>query len=389
MRTPNRTVPRYVLALMTAAALLFGGLISTQARADEYPPGYPKLGTSQELHPGHYIDRDGKPYSTQLFAIHTGTDKKSYAYCIELDVPAKWGTNLAQKGWKDFPGNNNFKQSEETRTKVGWIVQRSYPQVNVQEIAAAAGVAGLTEKEAVTATQTAIWHLTNGLNWNGKLWDRNGQAPDTDADRQARVKKLYDYLLGEANTGVKESSGPALSINAPEATGEAGTKLGPLQIESTAGTVKLQVELPENAKAVKLVDAEGKDVDLNAVPTGKDLFLDVPADTPAGEVKFSSTLTGQANSGQLLVGAGERTQTIILANSSTQKEVKAEAKLMWNAKPAPAPTPTPSTPAPSTPAPSTPAPSTPAPSTPAPSTPAPSVPSVPTPKKPGLPKTGF
>ena len=106
---------------------------------------------------------------------------------------------------------------------MGWIVQRSYPQVSVEEVAKAAGIEGLTEKEAVTATQSAIWHLTNDLNWNGKLWDHYGQAPDTDADRQARVKKLYDYLLGPANTGMQESAGPALSFKAPEQAGEAGT----------------------------------------------------------------------------------------------------------------------------------------------------------------------
>ena len=398
MRTPNRAIPRYVLAAMMAAAMLFSALVSPQARAEEYDPGYPKLGTSQDLYYGHYIDRDGKPYSTQLLAVHAKAGAKPFfAYCIELDVPAKWGIDLTQVGWGEFPGKNNFKSDEKVRAKVGWIVQRSYPQVSVEEVAKAAGIEGLTEKEAVTATQSAIWHLTNDLNWNGKLWDRYGQAPDTDADRQARVKKLYDYLLGPANTGMQESAGPALSFKAPEQAGEAGTKVGPIVIDSTAATVKLEGTLPH-----PLVTADGKAVDVNAAPTGQELFLDVPADAPAGEVKLNSSLTGHANAGQLLVGKGGRTQTIILVHS-TPKKVDAEVKLMWNAKPAatpPAPsTPAPSTPAPSTPAPSTPAPSTPAPSTPAPSTPAPSTPAPTTPKpnvpapsapmKPGLPKTGF
>ncbi|MDO5067311.1 MAG: thioester domain-containing protein [Propionibacteriaceae bacterium] len=382
MRTPNRAVPRYVLAAMMAAAMLFSAFVSPQARAEEYADGYPKLGTSQELFYGHYVERDGKPMSTQLLAVHSkpGADP-FYAYCIELDVHALWGTDLEQVGWDQFPGENRFKTDATVRAKVGWIVQRSYPQTPLAEVAKAAGVEGLTEKEAVAATQSAIWHLTNGFEWNGVLWDHYGQAVDTDAARTQRVKKLYDHLLGPANTGMQESAGPALSIKAPEQAGEAGTKVGPIRIESTAATVALAGDLP-----YPLVTAEGKAVDMAAAPTGQDLFLDVPADAPTGEAMVSSSLFGQANAGQLLVGKGKRTQTIILV-SSTPKKVDANAKLMWTAKPAPAPTPSPSTPAPSTPAP-TPSPSTPAPSTPAPSMPTPNVPK-PTPMKPGLPKTGF
>ncbi|MDO5084748.1 MAG: thioester domain-containing protein, partial [Arachnia propionica] len=369
MRTPNRAVPRYVLAAMMAAAMLFSALVSPQARADEYDPGYPKLGTSQELYYGHYLDRDGKPYSTQLLAVHAKAGAKPfYAYCVELDVPARWGTDLQQVGWDQFPGTNNFKTDANVRAKVSWIVQRSYPQSSLEEITKAADVPGLTEKEAVTATQSAIWNLTNGFKWNGKLWDHYGQAPDTDAARQQRVKKLYDYLLGPANTGLQESAGPALTIKAPEQAGEAGAKVGPILIESTAATVKLEGELP-----YPLVTADGKAVDANAAPVGQELFLDVPADAPAGEVKLTSSLFGHANAGQLLIGKGKRTQTIILVHS-TPKKVDAEVKLMWNAKPTP---PAPSTPAPSTPAPTTPTPRQPAPRSPAHTAPAPTSPSTP------------
>ena len=135
MRTPNRAIPRYVLAAMMAAAMLFSALVSPQARAEEYDPGYPKLGTSQDLYYGHYIDRDGKPYSTQLLAVHAKAGAKAFfAYCIELDVPAKWGIDLTQVGWGEFPGKNNFKSDEKVRAKVGWIVQHSYPQVSVEEV---------------------------------------------------------------------------------------------------------------------------------------------------------------------------------------------------------------------------------------------------------------
>lgn len=382
MRNPNRAILRPAFAVMMAVALAFSALISPQARAEQYEAGYPKLGSSQELFYGHYVDRDGKPMSTQLLAVHSNAaGEKFYAYCIELDVHAAWGTDLQQVGWDQFPGTNRFKTDAGVRAKVGWIVQRSYPQVSVEEIAKAAGVEGLTDKEAVTATQAAIWHLTNDYNFRGVLWSHYAEHVDTDQARQQRVKKLYDYLLGENNTGMQETSGPALRFVVPEGVGEAGTKLGPIVVESTAGTVKLLEKLPYD-----LVTEDGTPVDPQAVPTGVKLFLDVPADAPAGEAVLKSSLFGHANAGQLLVGKNQRTQTIILVHS-TPKQVDAEAKVTWDAKPAPAPTPTPSpTPSPSVPAPSTPAPSTPAPSTPAPNVP---TPSNPVPKKPGLPKTGF
>jgi len=53
----------------------------------------------------------------------------------------EWGGEMTQTGWSAFPGKNEFGKSHQIREKVNWIVQRSYPQVDLTQIASAAGVA--------------------------------------------------------------------------------------------------------------------------------------------------------------------------------------------------------------------------------------------------------
>ncbi|OKL55171.1 hypothetical protein BSZ39_00250 [Bowdeniella nasicola] len=70
----------------------------------------------------------------------------------------------AADAWHTFPGDNKFKTSKDVREKVHWIINNSYPQVPVAHVAKAApDLAGLTEREAITATQAAIWHFTDDL----------------------------------------------------------------------------------------------------------------------------------------------------------------------------------------------------------------------------------
>ena len=52
--------------------------------------------------------------------------------------------------------------------------------------------------------------------------------------------------------------------------------MGPIRLTATQPTVTV-AKLP-----YPLVDAQGNEVDLSAVPTGVDLFLKVPADAPRG-----------------------------------------------------------------------------------------------------------
>ena len=368
----SRTRTRKFLAFAAtslAAVLAFG---TPTAHADDftYPEGYPKLGAKNEIEPGHNLKHFGSSYGyvqAMLFTVHTSPAKEGNikAYCIEFDVNIQFGSDLKVGSWKEFPGTNKFKDNPEVQAKVAWIAQNSYPQTDLAEVAKAAGIQGLTAKDAITATQAAIWHFTNDFEYKG--------LDGTDQATADRVGALYNYLISEKNVGLKETAKPTVEIKGENGTFKAGDPVGPIRFESNQATVKLTNELKYD-----LVDKDGKAVDKNAVPTGTDLFLKVPADAPAGEQEFKVSATGSVYAGKLLISKGTRSQTIIIG-SNKEVTVEASAVLKWNAVPkatTPAPTPTPSpTPSNSTPAPK--------PSKSEPSTPKPG-----TPKKPGLPRTG-
>ena len=141
--SPQRLTKGFLAIITTLIASILA-IGSPAARADEYQPGYPKLGQDSELVYGHDLYRDG-PLGTQLLTIHTDANGgKILAYCIELDVHSEWGGEMTQTGWSAFPGKNEFGKSQQIREKVNWIVQRSYPQVDLTQIASAAGASGLT-----------------------------------------------------------------------------------------------------------------------------------------------------------------------------------------------------------------------------------------------------
>ena len=371
----TRTRKFLAFAATSLAAVLAFGTPTAHADDSAYPQGYPKLGARTESVPGYNLKYSGAGYRnvpTMLFSVHTSSSKEGNikAYCIELEVNIQFESDLKVGGWKEFPGTNKFKDNPDVQAKVAWIAQNSYPQTDLAKVTQTTGIAGLTEREAITATQAAIWHLTNP--------DETPSLDLAEGDQATkdRTGKLYDYLLGEKNGGLKEPAHPTIGIKGgdlPFALNDAKTegKVGPIRFESNQPTAKLTSELK-----YELVDKDGKAVDKNAVPTGTDLFLKVPADAPAGEQEFKVSATGSVYAGKLLISKGNRSQTIIIG-SNKEVTVEASAVLKWNAVPkatTPAPTPTP-TPSNSTPAPK--------PSKSEPSTPKPG-----TPKKPGLPRTG-
>lgn len=398
---PTLTRAKKALVALTAALVAFLMVGLNAAHAEEFAPGYPKIGKSTEGAFGHKIDNGGYPLLTQMFSIQTSDNPKDrfQAYCIEMRVGMVFENPLKVGDWKDFPGDNNFKKDPKVRAKVAWIVQNSYP--NVKDLAklsndsgAAAALTGnLTEKDAITGTQAAIWYLVDGLPFKG-LRNGDGKHLDTTSPEYARVKALVDYLTGEKNVGLEPNAAPTIKINVPAGPVKAGDKVGPIRIESSQATAQLEkTDLP-------VVDASGKAVEFDKVPTGKDLFINIPKDAKAGSLKLSAKVSGNVYVGKLLISASDkRAQTIIIGDNH-KADANATAEIKWEAAPVatPSPSPSPSTPAPSTPAPSTPAPSTPAPApsttapAPAPSTSAPAPKPAPTPSapktRPGLPKTG-
>ena len=333
-------------AATLAATLTLGTpMAHAEDHSNSYPEGYPKVGTHDERVSGFQLNftrQDGAPghVETNLFTVHTSASKEGAikAYCIELDVDIKYESDLRVGDWKDFPGTNKFKDNAEIQSKVAWIAQRSYPQTDMAELTKASGIAGLTEQEAITATQAAIWHFTNDYKWLG--------LANADQATTTRVEKLFTYLTGQTNTGLKESKQPTVEAETGGITftrSENGSegKVGPIRFKSSQATFKLTSELK-----YELINAQGAKVDLNAVPADTDLYLKVPADMTSGEQEFKGSVTGSVYAGKLLitkdaVAGGSHGQTIIIGSN---KEVTTEiqGKISWSVTqqtPTPEPTP--------------------------------------------------
>ncbi|WP_434056433.1 VaFE repeat-containing surface-anchored protein [Georgenia sunbinii] len=233
-------------------------------------------------------------------------------------------------GWDDFPGTNNFATDARVREHVGWIVMQSYPQVTVAELAARSGIAGLTAQEAIAGTQAAIWSFTDsapaaaGYTYRGIVTD---WETDTTSAPAQRVGALVDYLTGAANVGLSEVEGPAISAEPAQHNGVAGTRVGPIRFVATEPTVVVDA-----STTYPLVDADGVPVDVDRVPTGTDLFLDVPAGAPAGAATLTASIVGPQRTGMLVTNTDPRSQTLMIARSD-QARVSTTAAVDWAAVP--------------------------------------------------------
>lgn len=325
--TSNGVLRHALFVLGVIAALLLTSI--TPAQAASFPAGYPKMGTVEEAKNGHRIEfsnfNQGST-GTLLFPVYTaaGTTPNQFAYCIEITVSAGFDSSLTVGGWNAFPGNNAFKTSLDVRQKVAWIVYNSYPNRSLTEVGTAAGLAtpsALTEKEAIAATQAAIWSLTDGAQLK--------RALDVSAQSNDRVMALHNYLKGSANTGRIEVLEPQLDVSVTGTSGTVGTLVGPLSIRASEDFVEVESNSP-----YPVVYADGTAADLSRVPGNSDLFIQVPSNAELGSAQFSVELTGSRYTGLLVINKTGSThkQTLMISASDEVKE-KATGTVTWGAAP--------------------------------------------------------
>jgi len=290
------------------------------------------------------IDTDGNLATAEL-----------RTYCVEIDVQARAEADMVEAPWSEFPGDTSVAKPD----KVLWILHNSYPSVSVDDLKAASGVDGLTNREAITGTQAAIWHFANGA----ELADNN----DDD------IIALYDYLTGDANVGLEEREPVSLSLTPEDiADLDAGTRAGPFTVQTTADVATLSVDGPDG---VKVVDEAGND--LESVANGGTFWLTAPDGGIAGEATVKAVAEEpHVAKGRLFVGAAAqdnqaqdnqplgfsnsgpglfsdekrtpaRTQTLVVADS-TKSTARDEAAANWLATPPPTTTTTTTPPAPTT-----------------------------------------
>ncbi|WP_103336978.1 Cys-Gln thioester bond-forming surface protein [Amycolatopsis sp. CA-126428] len=285
----------------------------------------------------------GDPYA-KLFSFKLSDGKSLKLYCVEFTTHARDDVDMVETPWNKYPNAGSpFRKNSD---KLNWVLHHGYPALGLDAVEAELakqGVKvhdGLTEAEAITGTQAAVWHFSDGVNLDLK----KPLAEDNPAETNADVAALYSYLIGDQNTGIGAQPKPVLDIAGPKTAGTAGTKIGPFQVATNGAVTSLTTQLPDG---VKVTDADGKEVKGTDVKDGSKLFVDVPAGTKPGNGSFSLKATGEVDTGRLFVAenyAKQPAQSLIVADSE-KTEVAAKAAASWTEAPAT----TPATTVPSTP----------------------------------------
>ncbi|MFC7744345.1 thioester domain-containing protein [Nocardiopsis composta] len=353
-----------VAAATTAAALAFG-FSAAPALASGAKGEY----VGNAVNGDKVTAADGTSIGTSLFNLKLEDGTLLQTYCIDYETSIRGGAKYQEDAWENYPGKGQFA----TPGKVNWILQNSFPKVDVASLAEASGVEGLTEEQAVAGTQAAIWHFSNNVKFGEERND-------------PKVYALYTHLVKQAQDQDVTEPDASLTIAPESAEGKAGETIGEFTVTTSADSVPLTLDAPEG---VELVDVETGEA-VETASNGDVFGFKVPEGTEAGEASVSGTVSATVDVGRLFKGVEGQpaTQTLITADGKTT-EVTAGAKVSWTAGGGEeTPTPEPSEPEPSEP--NEPSPSEPAPS---PSTPADKPDDKPAPGKDedkggGLPVTG-
>ncbi len=326
------TLVRGGIAVLAAAAAVMVGAPS--ALADD---GAARGRVSENAGTvGYRLNLDGGgDYITKLFSLKLTDGSTLKLYCVQITVGMRTDVDMVERPWNKYPAANS--PFEKNSAKINWVLHHGYPGVALDALGSAlakSGVKvndGISEREAIAATQAAVWHFSDGVNLNLT----KPLAEDNPAEANADVASLYSYLTGDENKGIGEQPKPALNIASPKTEGKAGTKIGPFEVATSGDITSLTTELPEG---VKVTDADGKELKTADVKDGSKLFVDVPAEAKPGNGSFSLKVTGELDTGRLFVAdnyAKKPAQSLIVADSE-KTQVTAKAAATWTEAGAPA-----------------------------------------------------
>lgn len=313
---------RSIVALAGAAALLTAA--ATQATAD---PASGQVDRSADKI-GYQVNVGDDwlgTIPTNLIGFKLDDGTQLGVYCVEIQTDIDEEHDMVERPWNAYP--NASSPFHDNRTKINWVLHHGYPATSLEALAAALPTPphdGIDELEAIAATQAAVWHYSDGV-------DLNREDPlsgdGSDAQDAEDALALYDYLTGEANTGIEEPA-PALSVDPAQRSGAAGDRIGPFTVTTTGTVESLTSDLPEG---VELTDADGNPV--TTATNGSALYVNVPENATAGEGSFELTASAGINTGRLFVGKNydeHPTQSLIVATSD-KTTLTASATVDWTA----------------------------------------------------------
>ncbi|MEE2037815.1 thioester domain-containing protein [Nocardiopsis sp. CT-R113] len=305
---PHPGPARAVLAACAATALALGPAApATALPLPVEPQVYSVRGqyTGVAEH-GHAVTMRGETYTTtSTFNVDLEGDQLLTTYCIDFRTGIVADSWYREDQWDTYPGEGDFAEPG----RVHWILLNSYPVTDIQDLRGATGIASVDEAEALTATQAAIWHFSNGLDL-----EEVHQGPDLGEEViENNVVRLYEHLVENAED-LPHEPGSALTVSPDRDSGLAGGTVGSFTVETSAQDVPVTVDAPEG---VELVDAATGDP-VTEVGDGDTVGFAVPADAGAGEASFTLEAEATVQAGRLFKGEDpdDPTQTLITAQDS-------------------------------------------------------------------------
>lgn len=306
------------------------------------------------------VGGDHSDIKTSLIGFKLNDGTKLGMYCVEINTSIDREHDMIERPWDQYPvPDSPFHANKD---KINWILHFGFPVKSTDELSqllAGKGATlndGLDEKEAIAASQAAVWSFSD----NTKL-DKDNPLPDGSKEAAADVVALYDYLTGADNTGIGEQPTPALQVAPAELTGVAGDRIGPFTVSTTGTIDEIKAELPEG---VTITDKDGNALDAAGIANGTEIYLNTPQGAE-GAASFELAASASLDTGRLFVGQQygqnrdgktKKTQSLIVAQAE-QSSVSAGASASWTATPTTTTPPTTTPPVETTqPPPSTPAP---------------------------------
>ncbi|OLT26805.1 peptidase [Nocardiopsis sp. CNR-923] len=324
-----RSTARVGFAATVAGLLAFG--LAAPAAADPAEPYEGSVrgqyaGTAES---GERIEVNGQRTRVSLFKLELENGDTLTTYCIDFETAIRNDAWYREDAWSNYPGQGDFAQP----AKVHWVLQNGYPAIDTAALAEAAGATEqTTDEQALSATQAAIWHFSNG-------------AELTQA--HANTETIYEYLTENAEELPQTAEPNATLSITPGELRRAGATVGEFLVE-TSVEGDIPVELGDGVpEGVELIDLESGEA-VDAVGNGDTVGFSVPGDAEDGSASFSLSATATVQTGRLFKGEDENTptQTLITAQEG-EVEVSASASATWTAveeepEPSPSPEPTPS-----------------------------------------------
>lgn len=174
--------------LMTMLLLVSSGITVVADDNESYDTVYTGI---DQL--GHH--HDGELTSVVLLRDIDGGI--SHAYCVDYE------TEIAENSlYSRCDVEDSDYYTDENAAHIRAIVRNSHPFIKMNELIKRSKIYNLTETDAITGTQLAIWHYSNGKNFDFNF-------------NEKKVEKLYNFLInlepiynpstGIANIDIKSS----------------------------------------------------------------------------------------------------------------------------------------------------------------------------------------